>query len=67
MSVARTIDPPSHRSLSSGFVERPGTTMRAVLLAAAAALTAALLAAAYAYFGTVPGDGYPDSTQQWTD
>jgi hypothetical protein len=68
MSVARTLDLPSRRSLSSGSVERSGTTVRAVLVAAIAALTLALLAGAYAYFGTAGADGgYPDPTQQWTD
>ena len=67
MSVARTLDLPSHRPVSSGSAERSGTTARTVLLAAVAALTLALLCGAYAYFGVGAGDGYPDPTQQWTD
>ena len=67
MSVAPTIELPSHRPLSSGSAERSGTTARAVLLAAAAAITLALLSGAYAYLATGAADGYPDATQQWTD
>jgi hypothetical protein len=67
MSIARTVDLSSRPSSSSGTAERSGTTLRAVLLAAAAALALALLGGAYAYFGTGAGDGYPDTTQQWTD
>ncbi len=66
MPVARTIDLPSHQSLSSGSAERSGTTARPMLLAAAIiALVLALLG--YAYFGTSTINGYPDPTQQWTD
>ena len=67
MSIARTVDLSSRPSSSSGTAERSGTTLRAVLLAAAAALTLALLGGAYAYFGAGVGDGFPDATQQWTD
>jgi hypothetical protein len=71
MSVAHAIELPSRRSHSPGSAERPGTTVRAVLLAAVAALTLALLAGAYTYLATGAGagadDGYPDPTQQWTD
>jgi hypothetical protein len=65
MPVARTIDLPSHQSLPSRSAERSGTAARALLMAAIAALAAALLG--FAYFGTGTGDGFPDSTQQWTD
>ena len=65
MPVARTIDLPSHQSLSPGSAERSSTTARAMLLAAIIALVVALLGCAY--FGTRNIDGYPDPTQQWTD
>ena len=67
MSVAPTIELPSHRPLSSGSAGRSSTTAQAVLLAAAVAIALALLTGAYAYLGTGAADGYPDATQQWTD
>jgi hypothetical protein len=67
MSVARTIEPPSHQSLFSGSSERSSTTVRAVLLAVIATLTVALLTGAYVYFGTGADDGDPGLVQQWTD
>jgi hypothetical protein len=64
---ARTIELPSHLSLSSRAAGRSaGTTVRTVLAWAIVALTLALLSGAYAYFGGAV-DGYPDPTQQWTD
>ncbi len=65
MPVARTIDLPSRHSPSAGSAERSGTVVRALLLAAIAALALALVG--YAYSGIGTGDGYPDPTQQWTD
>ena len=65
MPVARTIDLPTHQSLSSGSAEPSATAVRALLVAACAALARVLLGCAY--FGTPSGDGYPDPTQQWTD
>lgn len=68
MSIARTFDLPSHPSPPSGAAERSGATRsRAVVIAVALALGAALLGGAYAYFGVGAGDGFPDATQQWTD
>ena len=69
MSVARSFDLPSHRSLSSGSAQPSGTTPRAVLVAAVTALTLALLGIAYAYsgIGAGAGDSHPDPTEQWTD
>jgi hypothetical protein len=65
MPVARTIDLPPRHSRSTGSAKRSGTAIRALLLAAMAALVLALLG--YAYSGTGTGYGYPDPTQQWTD
>jgi hypothetical protein len=65
MSVARTIDVPFRPSHSSRSTEPPDNTARAVLVAAAVALTLALLG--WAHFAPGAGDGYPDPTQQWTD
>jgi hypothetical protein len=66
MTVARTVDLPSHPSLSPGTAERSGTALRDVLVAAVIALaTLALLGGAYVGLGG--GEGYPDPTQQWTD
>lgn len=66
MTVARTIALPSRPSPSSGAAERPGNAARAVLVATITALVLAVVgSAAYSWGGTV--DGYPDSTQQWTD
>ena len=69
MSVARSFDLPSHRSLSSESAQPSDTPPRAVLVAAVAALTLALLGIAYAYsgIGAGAGDGHPDPTEQWTD
>lgn len=66
MTVARTIDLPSRSLPSSGSAERSGNAARAALVASIAALMLALLgSAAHFWGGTI--DGYPDSTQQWTD
>ena len=67
MSVPRTIDLPSRQRVSSGSAEQSGTAVRAVLVAAIAALAAALLTGAYTYFGARTIDGYPDATPLWTD
>jgi hypothetical protein len=67
MPVAHTIDLPARRLPSSTPIERSGTASRVMLLALVAALAAVAVLLGCAYFGTTTGDGYPDSTQQWTD
>ena len=66
MTVARNIALPSHASPSSRSAERSGNAARAVLVAAVTALVLALLGPA-AHFWSGSVDGYPDTTQQWTD
>jgi len=66
MPVARTVDFPSHPSLSPGTAARSGTALHTVLIAAIIAL-AALALVGGAYVGLGGGDGYPDPTEQWTD
>jgi hypothetical protein len=73
MPVAHTFDLPSRQPLSSTRVARSGTVVRAVVLAALAALILALVGGAY--FGIGSGsthpeltvDGYPEPFPLWTD
>jgi hypothetical protein len=67
MPVARSIDLPFRPSLPSGVAKRSITTQRAALAAGLVALALALLGCAYFGTGTGTGEGFPDSTQQWTD
>jgi type VI protein secretion system component VasF len=65
MPVAHAIDPTSGPPSSTASAERSHTASWAVVLAAVAALTLALLG--WGYLAAGAGDGYPDPTQQWTD
>lgn len=65
MTVARSMELLSRPSSSSGSAERSGNAARGVLLVAIAALVLAMLGPAAHVWGSI--DGYPDTTQQWTD
>jgi hypothetical protein len=65
MPAARTFDLPSCPPASPRSAELSGTAARAAVVAVIVALAAALLGGEY--LATRGLEGYPDSTQQWTD